>query len=101
MNNYKELTTYLQNYASEARQVRIEEILALRTRHLTVVMENLINSHNVSAVARSAEALGLQELHSIEDNTPLQNNSQVMKGAGKWLELNRYQSTTQCSRVIL
>jgi tRNA (guanosine-2'-O-)-methyltransferase len=48
------------------RKARIDEVVAQRTRTLTVVMEAFCDPQNVNAVLRTCEAFGIQELHVIE-----------------------------------
>ncbi|MGB5376654.1 MAG: TrmH family RNA methyltransferase, partial [Muriicola sp.] len=57
------LTFYLESFVSEDRLHRFEEVLAKRTNYLTVVMEDVYHLHNASAVIRSADIFGIQEVH--------------------------------------
>ncbi len=78
------------------RAARIEQVLAARTRQLVVVVENLHDSHNLSAVLRSAEGFGVQEIHVIEAEAPLEISPNVSQGCHKWLELHRYPDVQSC-----
>ena len=57
---------YLQGFLTPQRRERFEEVLAQRTRMLRVVLEDVYQPHNQSAVLRTAEALGLQDVHLVE-----------------------------------
>ncbi|MFP4485249.1 MAG: TrmH family RNA methyltransferase, partial [Spirochaetaceae bacterium] len=67
-----QLIEYLSQFVTEARRRRMEEVLAERTRYLTVVLEDLYQSHNASAVLRSCDGLGIQDVHIIENRNRYQ-----------------------------
>lgn len=75
------------------KQQRFNEVVNSRTRHLTVVLEDLYQSHNTSAILRSMESFGIQDGYLIENSNPFQHLQRISKGAGKWLTLHRYNST--------
>lgn len=84
------LIAYFGQYVTENKKRLIEKVLAQRTRHVTVILENLFQSQNASAVVRTCECLGLQEVHIIEDEARYGVNRRVLKGANKWIELVRH-----------
>ncbi|QOI98014.1 MAG: RNA methyltransferase [Flammeovirgaceae bacterium] len=90
-NDYK-LIEHLGEYITKHRKQLIDQVLDSRTRHLTVVLENIYQSHNASAVVRSCECMGLQDIHIIEGETPYQVNKKVLKGSYKWVNVMRYKS---------
>lgn len=93
------LTGHLLTIVNSARAARIDSVLDSRTRYLTVVLENIYQTHNASAVVRSCECLGVQDIHAIESSNPFQPNKSIVQGAAKWLTLHRYRgddSTTRC-----
>jgi tRNA (guanosine-2'-O-)-methyltransferase len=75
---------------TEARLAKLEAVAASRTRHLSVVLENVYQSRNASAVMRSADGLGLLDVHLIENENAWSRNKGVAKGASQWLNLHRY-----------
>ena len=81
---------YLQQFMQLDRIQRFEAVLAQRTRHLTVVLENIIDLHNISAVVRSAECFGLQDLYIISENTGYKPAKNILKGSNKWMDLFQY-----------
>ena len=85
-----EVAEYLGTLVSPARRARIDEVLAQRTRFLTVVLEDIYQPHNASAVLRSCECFGVQDVHIVEGRNRFEVNSDVALGAGKWLSLHRY-----------
>jgi tRNA (guanosine-2'-O-)-methyltransferase len=84
------LTTHLGQYLTENRKASIEKVLGHRTRHVTVVLEDIYQSHNASAVVRTCECMGLQDLHIIEGRSKYGINKKVLKGSNKWITMRRY-----------
>lgn len=87
-----ELTAYLATFLTERRAARIEAVLAQRTRHLTLVLEDVYQPHNASAVLRSCECLGIQDVHIVEDRNEYTVSRGISLGAGRWLNLIRYRA---------
>ena len=81
---------HLADFVTERRKQRIEEVLARRTRYLTVVAENLYQPHNASAVIRTCDCFGVQDLHVIEHNNRFEINDSVAVGSGKWVTVRRH-----------
>ena len=90
MTEVEQQIAYLKDYISPNRYERIVEVSEHRTNYLTVVVENLYQSHNMSAVLRTAECLGIQNVHIIENKFKYQLSKEVSMGADKWLDLHRY-----------
>jgi tRNA (guanosine-2'-O-)-methyltransferase len=79
------------------RRARIDEVVANRTRSLTVVMEAFCDPQNVNAVLRTCEAFGIQELHAVEGPMkPFDRNKKISQNADKWLDVRRWSSTAEC-----
>jgi tRNA (guanosine-2'-O-)-methyltransferase len=79
------------------RRARIDEVVANRTRTLTVVMEAFCDPQNVNAVLRTCEAFGVQELHAIEGPMKrFDRNKKISQNADKWLDVHRWRSTAEC-----
>ncbi len=89
----QDLTTYLENFLTERRKELFRKVLEQRTRHLTVVLEDLYQPHNASAVLRTCEGLGIQDVHIIENRNKYTVNPDVALGASKWLNLIKYHGT--------
>ena len=86
----KQLSEHLSRFVSEHKKNFIERVLALRTRHLTIVLEDVYQSQNASAVLRTCECMGVQDVHIIEQRSKYDINPRVLKGANKWMNLHRY-----------
>ena len=77
-------------YLSESRVEKFDAALLARTRWLCLVLENVYQSRNASAVMRSCDGMGIQDVHLIEDINPWVFNRGVSKGTPSWLTLHRY-----------
>lgn len=86
----EELITYLSQFVTAQRQRRIDDVLAWRTRRLTVALEDVYQQHNASAVLRSCEIFGVQDVHIVEGTNRFRPNKGVALGASQWLTLHRY-----------
>lgn len=86
------LFNHLAQFVSDHKKEFIEKVLGERTRHLTVVLENIYQSQNASAAVRTCECMGIQDIHIVENTARYQLNVRVLKGADKWLNLERYRS---------
>jgi tRNA (guanosine-2'-O-)-methyltransferase len=86
----KHLITYLEQFVTEERKEIFYKVLKERTRHFTVILEDLYQKHNTSAITRSCEVFGIQDLHIIENKYKTYVSNQVGKGSQKWLTFHRY-----------
>lgn len=85
------------------RQSRFERMIQVASRRLdsvTVVLENLADTHNCSAVVRSAEGLGLSSVHVVEQPRRFRKHHQILKGADRWIEIERHRSIEQCLEAL-
>lgn len=81
---------YLKNFITEKRWERFNEVLNNRTRYVTVVLEDVFHEHNASAVLRSCDCFGIQDVHFIENRNEFKTNDEVAMGATQWLSIHRY-----------
>ena len=72
------------------RRSCLKPVLNYRTRHLTVVLENVYQPQNASATIRSCDIYGVQDLHVIENENRFKINPNVAMGAGKWVDLYKH-----------
>jgi tRNA (guanosine-2'-O-)-methyltransferase len=80
-------------YITQARRTKIEHNAQQRTRYVTVVLEDIFQGHNISAVLRSCDGFGIQDVHIIEDKHRYNVREEVAKGAAQWLSLKHYMRT--------
>ncbi len=88
--NKKELLIELQRFLSPERIQKFDTVLANRTRHFTVAVENLFQSHNASAVMRNCDCFGIQDLHVIANHNQYELSKDVAMGAEKWVDMHNY-----------
>lgn len=86
----KQLFEYLSGFITPHKLGLFNANIMNRTRYLTVVVENLYQPHNASAVLRSCDVFGIQDVHIIENRNPYSVNQEIALGASKWLSLHRY-----------
>jgi tRNA (guanosine-2'-O-)-methyltransferase len=86
----------LSRFVTDRRQERMLEILRQRLTSVTVVSENLYDSHNVSAVVRTAEGFGLDTFHVVELPNKYKRNAAILRGADRWVTIRRHRKLNTC-----
>ena len=86
----KQLIDYLSQFVNDDRLQLFYSNLENRTRYLTIVLEDIFQPQNASAVLRSADCFGIQDIHIIEKRNRFTVDREVAMGASKWLNLKRY-----------
>jgi len=89
-NQKKQLLEKLLSFISDHKNQLFDQIIQNRTRFLTVVLEDIYQPQNASAVLRTADCFGIQDVHIIENRNEYMINPEVALGASKWLSLHRY-----------
>ncbi|MCG2611783.1 RNA methyltransferase [Flavobacterium sp. SM15] len=87
---------YLEEFITENRKEGFLKVLQNRTRHFTVACEDVYQLHNTSAVMRSCEVFGIQELNVIEERYGKKIDKEIALGAEKWVDINRFSSNQDC-----
>ena len=87
---------FLENILTDNRKERFLNVLKNRTRHFTVAVEDVFQMHNTSAVMRSCEVFGIQELNVIEQRFGKRIDKEIAMGAQKWVDINAFDSITSC-----
>jgi len=90
------LLNYLESYITENRKQRFNSVLSNRTRHFTVATEDVYQLHNTSAVMRTCDVFGVQELSIIEERNVKKIDREIARGAQKWVDLNRFNAVKDC-----
>jgi tRNA (guanosine-2'-O-)-methyltransferase len=90
--NTAELIKYMEGFVSERRRERLQTVLKERMRHMTVVLEDVYQAHNASAVLRSCDCFGVQDVHFIENRNKFKISEEVSMGATQWLSITKYNS---------
>jgi len=92
---------YLKPIITENRFNLFDTILKERTKHFTVVLEDLYQKHNQSAIVRSCDIFGIQDLHVIENKYVSYMSNHVAKGSHKWLDFYNYDQETNNTQTCI
>jgi len=95
-----ELLQHLETYLTEHRKLRFDNVLQQRTKHFTVATEDVYQLHNTSAVIRSCDVFGIQEVNIIEERNSKRIDREIAMGAQKWVDLNRFHSVKECIKDL-
>ena len=95
------LLTYLEGFVTDKRKKLFRTVLENRTRHFTVVLEDIYQQHNASAVIRSCEIFGIQDVHMIENKYVSNVSKNIAKGSQKWLSFHNYKKDTNNTAACL
>ena len=100
----EELIKYLKKFVTKKRLNTFQKKIDLRSNHLTLVLEDVFQSRNISAAIRSADCFGLQKVHIIENKNKYITDKTVSLGASKWLNIvhhnQKEKNTEDCIRKL-
>lgn len=88
MNNL--VLSQLYDFVSESKRELLERVASERTNFLTVVLEDIVKEFNSSAVLRSCDCFGVQELNIIAENQKFEVQREIAKGSGNWVDIKSY-----------
>src|SRR5687767_3829051 len=86
---------HLSQFVSDHKKQFVEKVLDARTRQVTVVLEDIFQSQNASAVIRTCECMGIQDIHIVENITKYSINPRVLKGSNKWIDIIHHRSKSK------
>jgi len=89
------LINHFLQFVTEKRRDKMEQVLAHRTRHITLVLEDIFQAQNASAAVRTCECLGIQDIHVIEKTSQYEVNKKVLKGSNKWMTIIKHKNKNQ------
>ena len=87
-----ELIEHLSQFITSERLNLFQEKLKERSNRVTLVLEDVFQSRNISAAMRSADCFGIQNIHIIENKNNFSKDETVSLGAGKWINIIRHNS---------
>lgn len=96
-----ELVKVLEEFVTENKVNLINKVLSERTRHLTVVLEDVYHSHNASAVLRTCDCFGVQDLYISQRLHDYHINPNIVRGASNWVTLNKYDRGENSSKTCI
>ncbi|MGL3000763.1 TrmH family RNA methyltransferase [Flavobacterium sp. RSSB_23] len=87
---------YLEGFLTDNRKENFLKVLKNRTNHFTVVVEDVFQMHNASAVMRSCEVFGVQNMNVVEQRFGKRIDKQIAMGAQKWVDITPFDSVSNC-----
>ncbi len=97
----EELIQFFGEHITEKRMQMFERVIQDRTRYITVVLEDIYQGHNASAVLRSCDCFGIQDVHIIENRNEYTISKDVAMGSSKWLDIHKYAQKGNNTREAL
>jgi tRNA (guanosine-2'-O-)-methyltransferase len=94
------LLEHLETFLTPRRIALFNKVIAERTNHFTVATQDVYQLHNTSAVIRSCEVFGIQNIHVIEERKPKRIDREIAMGAQKWVDVNRYSTSKECIKQL-
>ncbi len=94
------LLEYLETYLTEKRKSRFNDVLDQRTKYFTVATEDVYQLHNTSAVIRSCDVFGVQEVHIVEELNTKHIDREIAMGAQKWVDVRRHHHVKDCIATL-
>lgn len=96
----KALLDYLLPFVTENKRDKMLAVIKDRTQHITVVLEDILQPHNASAVIRSCEIFGLQDLHVVQEKNKFLVTNGIAMGASKWIDMQQYNEIDACIQTL-
>jgi len=80
------------------RKEKLETVLSKRQSDITIVLENVFDPHNISAVMRTCDAVGVQEVYVLNTKIPRHKKwgAKSSSSAAKWLTIHQYENAEEC-----
>ena len=85
---------------SDNKRALFDRLAPLRTRHIAVVLEDIYQSHNASAVLRSCDCFGVQDVHVVESHNPFNPAGDVAVGSSKWVDYYKHATIQDAYRHL-
>lgn len=97
----QKIYAHFREIITENKKELFDEIASQRTRYITAVMEDVYQDHNASAVLRSCECFGIQDLHVIEKRNEYKIQRIISKGASRWVDIFHHSSKENPTKKCL
>lgn len=96
----KKVIDYLFTFITDEKKRKMEQVLKERTKHITLALEDIYQPQNASAVVRSCDCFGIQDLHVIENHNKYSVNPDVVLGSAKWVNIHRYNEAKENNTIL-
>ena len=100
MKSKKELPQFLSAAVNNERKKLLQDKLDKRVSNITLLLEDIYQGHNASAILRTADAFALQYIYAIENRNSFSPNKEVSLGAEKWLTIKHFDSAKEAARNV-
>ncbi len=97
----EELIKYLSDFVTENKKQLFKEKIKFRTKYITVVLEDIYQPQNASAVLRTSDCFGIQDVHVVENRNKYRLNPDVVLGSDKWLSIYKYNSAVNNTLTVI
>lgn len=97
----KDSIKYLSGLLTQNRKELYDKVLAQRSRYISVVLEDINQAQNASAVLRTCDCIGIQDVYIVENNNLFKIDREVALGASKWLTMHRYSKENSCAQTCI
>ena len=97
----KKRLNYFETFLTDKRKNLFKRVIENRTKHFTVVLEDIFQPHNASAVVRTCDIFGIQNIHIIENKYTNKVSRHVAKGSQKWISSKRYKSDGNNTKICI
>ena len=88
-------------FITDNKRDLFERLAPMRTRHITAVLEDIYQPHNASAVVRTCDLLGVQDIHIIENRNKFTVSPDVTLGSSKWINMHRWRGAADNSEQCI
>lgn len=85
---------------SENKRNLFDRLVQHRTRHIAVVLEDIYQSHNASAVLRSCDCFGVQDVYVVENRNPFNPAGDVAVGSSKWVDYYKHRDIKEAYKQL-
>ena len=97
----QKLLEYLEGYLTDHKKALFQRVLAQRTRHFTIAIEDIYRDHNAGALVRTCDCFGIQDIHIIEDHYNFNVLHNISKGSERWIDYHLYQGKGNNSQLCI
>ena len=97
----KQKVDYLKGFVTENRFETFSRVLNQRTRYISIALEDIFQTHNASAILRSCDCFGVQDVHMIENSNDFNTNPEIALGSSKWLSTYRHNSFENNTQITI
>jgi len=87
---------------TEERKTRLKNVIARRQQDLAIVLENVFDPHNISAVMRTCDSVGVQDIYILNTKIPRHKKwgPRSSSSAAKWLSIHQFANAEECFKIL-